>query len=250
MKDLTLVKRAPFGAMTVDYYGDGRGNFYMTREQIGRALGYSNPRAAIKDIHKRHKARLDPFSVIVKLSSIDSEPRGAQTAPTSGGIQETVLYSAKGVYEICRHSDMPVADAFYDAVYEVLEGLRMGYLSLKVEKASPLWQATRTGSKEARKAEGDTIARFVKYAQAQGSQNAERYYVNLSRLANEAAGITNRDEAHTSELALLQLSETVIDAALCEGMESGRHYKDIARAARERVYHLAAIPGLKGGRSA
>lgn len=249
MKDLTLVKRAPFGAMTVDYYGDGRGNFYMTREQIGRALGYSNPRAAIKDIHKRHKARLDPLSVTLKMRA-GSIARGAQIAPTSGGVQDTVLYSAKGVYEICRHSDMPVADAFYDAVYEVLEGLRMGYLSLKVEKASPLWQATRTGSKEARKAEGDTIARFVKYAQAQGSQNAERYYVNLSRLANEAAGITNRDEAHTSELALLQLSETVIDAALCEGMEAGRHYKDIARAARERVYHLAAIPGLKGGRSA
>ena len=86
--------------------------------------------------------------------------------------------------------------------------------------------------------------------QAQGSRNADRYYVNLSKLANEAAGIANRDEAHTSELALLQLSESVIDAALCEGMETGRHYKDIARAARERVYHLAAIPGLKGGRSA
>ena len=224
--------------MTVDYYGDGRGNFYMTREQIGRALGYSNPQKAIDNIHKRRKDRLDRFSVTLKLRGTDSKEYA------------TVLYSAKGVYEICRHSDMPVADAFYDAVYEVLEGLRMGYLSLKVEKASPLWQATRTGSKEARKAEGDTIARFVKYAHAQGSQNAERYYVNLSRLANEAAGITNRDEAHTSELALLQLSETVIDAALCEGMEAGKHYKDIARAARERVYHLAAIPGLKGGRSA
>ena len=233
MKDLTLVKRAPFGAMTVDYYGDGRGNFYMTREQIGRALGYSNPQIAIHKIHRRYKARMDEFSLTKMVNG-----------------REVFFYSAKGVYEICRHSDMPVADAFYDAVYEVLEGLRMGYLSLKVEKASPLWQATRTGSKEARKAEGDTIARFVKYAQAQGSQNAERYYVNLSRLANEAAGITNRDEAHTSALALLQLSETVIDAALCEGMEAGRHYKDIARAARERVYHLAAIPGLKGGRSA
>ena len=78
--------------------------------------------------------------------------------------REEFFYSAKGVYEICRHSDMLVADAFYDAVYEVLEGLRTGYLSLKVEKASPLWQATRTESKETRKAEGNTIARFVKYA--------------------------------------------------------------------------------------
>lgn len=235
MKDLTLVKRAPFSSMTVDYYGDGRGNFYMTRDQIGRALGYSNPRAAIKDIHKRHEKRLDGMS------------RRAQIALPSGGVQDTVLYSAKGVYEICRHSDMPVADNFYDAVYEVLEGLRLGYLSLKVEKASPLWQATRAGSKEARKAEGDTIARFIDYARAQGSQHADRYYMNLSKLANEAAGITDRDQAHTTELALLQLSETVIDAALNEGMEAGKHYKEISKAARERVQHLTAIPGLKGG---
>ena len=107
MKDLTLVKRAPFGAMTVDYYGDGRGNFYMTREQIGRALGYSNPQIAIHKIHRRYKARMDEFSLTKMVNG-----------------REVFFYSAKGVYEICRHSDMPVADAFYDAVYEVLEGKR------------------------------------------------------------------------------------------------------------------------------
>ncbi len=236
MKDVNLVKRAPFGAMTVDYYGDGRGNFYMTREQIGRALGYKNPQKAVDNLHKRRQNRLDRFSVTLKL-------RG-----TDGKEYATVLYSAKGVYEICRHSDMPAADAFYDAVYEVLEGLRLGYLSLEAEKATPLWQAARADGKEARRAEGDTIARFVEYARAQGSRNADRYYVNLSRLANRAAGIAGRDEARAKALALLQLSETVIDAALQEGMEAGRHYKDISKAARARVNRLAAIPGLKGVR--
>lgn len=104
-----------------------------------------------------------------------------------------------------------------------------------------------SGQQGGRKAEGDTIARFIDYARAQGSQHADRYYMNLSKLANEAAGITDRDQAHTTELALLQLSETVIDAALNEGMEAGKHYKEISKAARERVQHLTAIPGLKGG---
>ena len=234
MKDLVLVKQAPFGGMTVDYYGDGRGNFYMTREQIGRALGYSKPQKAIDNIHKYRKGRLDRYSATLKL-------RG-----TDGKEYATVVYSAKGIYEICHHSDMPIADAFYDAVYEVLEG-RMGYLSLKLEQATPLWQDTRVGSKEARKAEGDAIARFVEYARSQGSRNAERYYINLSRLANEAEEITDRNQAHARELALLQLAETVIAAALYEGMETERPYKEIAGEARERVSCLCAIPGLKGG---
>ena len=90
MKDLTLVKRAPFGAMTVDYYGDGRGNFYMTREQIGRALGYSNPQIAIHKIHRRYKARMDEFSLTKMVNG-----------------REVFFYSAKAytryaVIPICR----------------------------------------------------------------------------------------------------------------------------------------------------
>lgn len=117
---------------------------------------------------------------------------------------------------------------------------------LIAEMATPLWQDTRAGGKEARKAEGEVIARFIGYARSQGSRNADRYYTNLSRLANEAAGITDRNQAHGRALALLQLAETVIAAALREGMAAGLPYKDVFRQARERVQSLVSIPGLKG----
>ena len=92
----------------------------------------------------------------------------------------------------------------------------------------------------------DYTRKTQRKARSQGSKNAERYYTNLSRLANEAAGIKNRDRTHIHNLALLQLVESVISAALNEGMIAGLPYKDIAREARERVYRLASIPGLKG----
>jgi len=34
-----------------------------------------------------------------------------------------VLYSAKGVYEICRYSQQEKANDFYNFVYEILEAL-------------------------------------------------------------------------------------------------------------------------------
>lgn len=92
----------------------------------------------------------------------------------------------------------------------------------------------------------DYTRKTQRKARSQGSKNAERYYTNLSRLANEAAGIKKRDMTHIHNLALLQLAESVISAALNEGMIAGLPYKDIAREARERVYRLASIPGLKG----
>lgn len=234
MKNLMLVKRAPFGSMTVDYYGDGRGEFYMTREQIGRALGYNNPDDAIYRIHKRHRDRLDPLSVVVKLSSTD------------GKKYETRVYEAKGIYEICRHSDKPAANAFYDAVYEILEGLRLGYFKLKAELESPIWQDTRTLGKQIRKEEGDTIALFVEYATGQGSRNASRYYKNLSVLADNAAGITNRDTATVMQLNSLLMVERIIASEIKKGMSESTPYKEIYQSCKARLGQFVSVAGLKG----
>lgn len=47
MDKLMLVRKSQFGSLTCDYYGDNSGEFFMTRQQIGEALGYDNPMIAI-----------------------------------------------------------------------------------------------------------------------------------------------------------------------------------------------------------
>lgn len=121
MNNLALVKSEPFGNVQCDFYSDNN-DTWMTREQIGQSLEYSNPARAISDIHNRHKDRLDKFSVIRKLRSTD------------GKAYDTYLYSAKGIYEICRWSQQPKADAFFDWVYDILEGLRKGQYQLTPTK--------------------------------------------------------------------------------------------------------------------
>lgn len=113
MSNYSAVLQEAVNGVSCDFYGDGRGEFFMTRQQIGEALGYEEPRKAIEIIHRKHKERLDQFSGVIKLM-------------TPGGVQQVYLYSAKGVYEICRWSRQPAADAFYDRVYDILEGLRTG----------------------------------------------------------------------------------------------------------------------------
>lgn len=114
---MKLIKSANFGALQCDFYGKDN-DAYMTREQIGAALEYSNPRDAIAKIHKRNKARLDTFSGVVKLST------------PIGGMQETTVYNRKGIMEICRWSQQPKADAFMDFVWEVMDGLMTGKAKL------------------------------------------------------------------------------------------------------------------------
>lgn len=115
---MELVKQEKFAGMEVDFYRNENGEVYMTRNQIGTALGYSNPKRAMSDIHNRNKERLDGFSVVRKLRTTDGKAYDAH------------LYSEKGIYEIMRKSNQPKADEFYDFVYDVIEGLRKGELQI------------------------------------------------------------------------------------------------------------------------
>lgn len=56
-----------FGVLTCDIYTDNKGVFFMTKEQIGRALKYADPQKAIDKLHQRHKERLDKYSIPVSL---------------------------------------------------------------------------------------------------------------------------------------------------------------------------------------
>lgn len=236
MKHLLVIKRERFGNLTLEVYGDIQSSdFYMTRDQIGRALGYSNPRKAIETIHSRYKTRLDPLSVVLKMRAAD------------GKDYDTILYAAKGVYEICRHSDKPDADAFYDFVYDILEGLRLGHFKIVAEKQTDAWQHTRQLSKETRKEETDVIKQFVGYARAHGSRNADRYYTLLTNLANRAAEVRDRDFTEGENLHNLHLVERVIAKVLTDDMNAEKDYHDIFKDAKRAVNQFINLISLQKG---
>ena len=120
---MELVKQEKFAGLDVEFYRNENNEVFMTRNQIGQALGYAQVQRAMNKIHERNKERLDKFSVVVKLGTTD------------GKAYDTTVYSEKGIYEILRKSNQPKADDFYDFVYEVIEGLRKGELQV-TQKAS------------------------------------------------------------------------------------------------------------------
>lgn len=77
---LKLVKQGDFLGTKCDFYVDGDNNIYMSRTQIGYALGYSNPSHAILVMHQRHKERMDKFSI---------EARSSQFVPPITGLEKT-----------------------------------------------------------------------------------------------------------------------------------------------------------------
>lgn len=64
MSNYSVVLQEAVNGIPCDFYGDGLGEFFMTRRQIGEALGYTNPQLAIDKIHAAHKVRWITFQLL------------------------------------------------------------------------------------------------------------------------------------------------------------------------------------------
>ena len=118
MEELHLVKSDKFGNVQCDFYGNGKNEFYMTREQVGTALEYADPQKAIDNLHAKHRVRMDKYSVTLKVRATD------------GKFYDTIVYPRKGIMEICRWSQQPKADAFMDWTWAIMDALMGGEVKI------------------------------------------------------------------------------------------------------------------------
>lgn len=119
------------------------------------------------------------------------------------------------------------------------------------ERKSSEWLMTRKQGKLIRRAETDTLANLVEYAEAQGSRNMRKnVYTIYSKLVNSLVGIEKgqRDTAPFKTIAVIGFLEDMILHTVDEEMQKGAHYKDIykiCKANGEQIMRFAYLPALK-----
>lgn len=232
MSGLSILEKTKFEALNCNVYTDEKGNLYMTREQIGQALEYSNPQNAIAKIHERYKYRLDKFSTIDILSTVENGRKVKR---------EHILYNRRGIYEICRRSTQPKADKFYDWVYDLLEGLATGQLEIRTQQKLPIWQDTRADNKECSKAFNEAVKQFVDYAIANGSKHAKNYYTNFNKLINKSANIKTRDNSTISGLNNTIMAMKIATKCILSGISKGLHYREIYTQCKTQINTAYAV---------
>lgn len=138
MSNLKLITTETFGDLSCNFYRNMNDDILLTREQIGQALEYSDPSMCIRRIHLKHKDRLEPLCVRMKLGSIQNG-----TNLTKSEEQERVYYTERGIMEICRWSRQKRANEFMDWVWDVIEAYRHNELTPPIDIA-PLTQVIAT----------------------------------------------------------------------------------------------------------
>lgn len=129
---MKLITTENFGDLACDFYRNSNDEILLTREQIGRALNYSDPSLAIRKIHIKHKDRLDNLCVRVKSKTIiqndldiDSSTSTKLGLVGNDNLQtERVYYTERGIMEICRWSRQPNANIFMDWAWDIIEQYR------------------------------------------------------------------------------------------------------------------------------
>lgn len=118
--------------------------------------------------------------------------------------------------------------------------------ALLMQKQSIQWQQTRLEAKNMRKLETAEIKELVQYAQAQGSKNAKKYYLALSKLANKTIGLSGgqREQASITQLNTLTLVENIIHHVIQEGIEKQLPYKEIYQICKVRLEQFRKITYL------
>ena len=215
---MTVITSKPFGALNVDVYQNDKHQYYMTRDQIGTALEYSDPRIAIYKIHQRNADRLDPLSSVTKLVT----QVGNHTEE-----RELFCYNLRGVMEICRFSRQPKADAFMDFCWDIMESLMRGDSVL----ATPKMDAAL--SKEFIDVRLHALFDNMKNLQSELDSTRK----NLSEQIEEARATSN--EALNVISSVSQCVHQIKDKQMDDAIRSTRNFtprKDVMSDWRKKMY--------------
>lgn len=124
--------------------------------------------------------------------------------------------------------------------------------SIRVNKQNAEWFEKRASGKIERRVETDAIKEFVEYSKTQGSKNADKYYMIISKMENNALfnlefvtiEYSNlRDVVSGLGLDALKMADRIVAKALKDGMTLKMYYKDIFKMAKARVESFADSMG-------
>lgn len=110
---LELIKSFKFNEIECNIYSKDN-EMFMTGEQLGKVLGYSEPRIAISKITNRNEYLKDKeFSAVTKMV-------------TPSGTQETRVFTEDGIYEVTMLSKTETGKKFRKVVRGIIKSLRKG----------------------------------------------------------------------------------------------------------------------------
>lgn len=121
--------------------------------------------------------------------------------------------------------------------------------ALRSHKHEQPYQITRDAGKIVRRQTTDMMQKFVEYASEQGSKNADKYYIAISKMLNDLLFTVEgkhknlRELLTTQQLMTVSSAEQIIDKGLSVGMANKKFYKDVFQEVKGKVQIFVELHG-------
>lgn len=200
--------------------------------------GFEVDHRILKRFVKKYKTDFEEWGTVTHMCNESVEKK------RGGQVDEYHLNEEQATFLIMLLKNNPNVIRFKKIMHKEFFKQRKLIAKLMAIKSNAEWLEKRASGKIERRIETDTIQNFVEYAKEQGSCNAEKYYMVISKMENctvfNLDYVTQkfpnlRDLVNGFALDALKMADHTVARALKEGMAKKMHYKDIYQLAKERV---------------
>lgn len=143
----------------------------------------------------------------------------------------------------------PIAREFKKAIIKEFGRMRRLLDAVKANTQNAEWIKQRDSGRPLRLESTNAMKAFIQYAKDQGSTNADKYYMIITKMASVALFITQgkftnlRNVMTAQQLMITGAADGIIDRALIDGMKQKMFYKDIFQQVKANVRIFAELYG-------
>jgi len=217
--------------------------FYEDEARTGSFLlaqGLERDHKKVRDLIEKYRKDFEDFSVLKKRKLRSTGGRAAN---------EYMLDEDQFMFlgTLLRNNKKVVA--FKKAIIKQFKKCRDENAALQHHKAQPDYRIVRDAGKLVRKETTDGMKQFIEYAKSQGSQNADKYYTNITKMLNSLLFIARgkfknvREVMTTQQLMTISSAEQIVYRGLVDGMSRKKYYKDIYQDVKAKVKLFAELHG-------
>lgn len=202
--------------------------------------GFNREHKYIKELITKYKKDFEDFGVLKQQKLKSTGGRAANEYMLN---EDQVIFLGT----LMRNSDKVVL--FKKLVVKKFKECRDILNNLKKTKQADEYKLTRQASILFRKETTDAMKQFIEYAESQGSNNANKYYINITHMMNSLLFIVEgryknlREVMSIKQLMTISSAENIVDRGLKEGMSNNKYYKDIYQDIKKRVKQFAELHG-------
>ena len=208
--------------------------------------GFNVEHRSLKRLIVKYKSEFETWGIVTTaLPQINNRKVGRQ-------LEEYELNEPQATYLSTLLTNNESVRKFRHKLVDRFFKMRKTLSKLLSQKQNKEWLEKRAAGKIERRLETDAIKEFVDYAISQGSSNAKKYYMIISKMENKTLFHLDmlelkfpniRDLVDGYQLSTLQNADRIIARALKEGIEREMNYKDIYKLAKERIEGFVQLIG-------